>query len=79
MGQVEGLADLLDLAPGFFGSEVDRRPDSGRAHVRRLFDLGEHDLVERVGVGEQFVVVQLYEKRDFVSVSARDGTECAEG
>ena len=67
----EGLRHFLDLPRRLVRAEVDRRADRDRAHLERLLDAGEHDLVEAVRVGEELVVVQLHHERDLVGVLAR--------
>ena len=69
VGLGEGLGDLLDLAGGLVGAEVDRGADAGRAEVVGLLDRAEHDLVELVRVRQQLVVVELHDERDAVGVA----------
>ena len=59
--------------------EVDRGAHRDRAHVRRLLDAPEQDLVELVRVGEELVVVDLHDERDLVGVLARHRAQHAEG
>ena len=76
---VEGLADLDDLPRGLGRAEVDGGAHRHRAHVGRLLDGAEHDLVELVRVGEELVVVHLHDERDLVGVLARHRAQHAEG
>ena len=75
VGLGKSLAHLLDLARRFLRTEIDRRSDGGCAEIERLLHVAEHDLVERVGVGEKLVVVELDDERDPVCVSPRDDAE----
>ncbi len=75
---LEGLRDLDDLARGLVGAEVDRGAHGDGAHVLRLLDRSEEDLVELVRVGQELVVVELEQERDPVCVLARDAAEDAE-
>ena len=79
VGTGERLAHLLDLPGGLLGSEVDGGPDAGRPEVVGLVHRAEHDLVELVRQGQQFVVVELHDERDAVGVAARHGTQHANG
>jgi hypothetical protein len=79
VGGGEGAGDFLDLAVGFGGAEIDGCADGDGTHVEGLFDLGEHDLVELVGIAQELVVVELDEEGDFVGVFAGAGAEDAEG
>ncbi len=74
----EGLRDLDDLPLRLGRAEVDRRADRDRAHLARLLDLREGDLVVGVRVAEELVVVELDDERDAVRVLARAGPEHAE-
>ena len=54
-------------------AEVDRRADAGRAQVQTHWSTVPNiDLVERVRIGQQLVVVDLHDERDLVRVAARD-------
>ena len=66
-----------DLPVRLVAAEVDRRADRDAAHVVRLLDLREHDLVVRVRVRQQLVVVDLEDERDLVRVLPRDDAERA--
>ena len=73
----EGLADLADLSGGLLGPEVDGGAYPGCAELEGLLDRAEHDLVEPVGQGQQFVVVQFGNKRDAVGVATGHRSEDA--
>ena len=75
---LEGLRDLDDLAPRLLGAEVDRRADGDGPELHGLPHRAEHDLVVRVRVAEELVVVQLDEERDPMRVAARARPEHAE-
>jgi hypothetical protein len=64
---------------GFLGAEIDRRADGDGAHVEALLDVSVERLVAGVGIGEQFVVIELDEEGNLVGVLAGDGAEDAEG
>ena len=71
MRLLEHLGHFLHLPLRLLRSEVDRRADADRAHVERLPDAREPDLIEGVRVGEELVVVQLQQERDLVRVLRR--------
>ena len=75
---LEGEARLHNLPRGFVRAEINCRSHGHCAHVPRLFNVREIDLVELVRIGEQFVVVQFHEERDFVRVFAGHRAEHAE-
>src|SRR5258708_39871442 len=79
MGVGESLGYLNDLASALIRAEIDGCPNGGSAHVGRLLDCAEHDLVELVGVGQQLVVIHFHKERDFVGVFASHGTQNAIG
>ncbi len=66
----ERLGDLVELLARLGRAPVDRRADADRAHVEALADVAEQRLVERVGVAEQLVVVDLDDERDAMCVLA---------
>jgi len=66
----EGAADFNDLTVALLGAKVDRGADSCGAHVVSLPDGAEENLVELVGEGEQFVVIDLYDEGNPVRVLA---------
>ena len=76
---VEGLCDLDDLVAGILAAEVDCRPDGGGTHVVGLLNRAEHDLTGDIGIGEEFVVIDLHEKGDVMGVLAGHSAEHAEG
>ena len=61
------------------GTEIDRGADRGCAHVVRLLDGAEENLIGFVGIGEEFVVIELHEEGNFVGVLAGDRAENAKG
>src|SRR5258708_5147505 len=79
VGLREGLADFHDLAAALVGAEIDGSADGGCAHVVGLLQGAEENLIGLVRVGQQLIVIHLYDKGDSVSVLARDGAEHAEG
>ena len=68
---------FLQLPLGFFRSKVNRRAHAHRAHVERLANARKPDLIEAVRVREEFVVVELQEKRNLVRVLPGRRTEHA--
>jgi hypothetical protein len=74
----EGLGNFDDLSRALLGTEVDRGPDCGRTHLVGLLHGPEHHLIEFVRIVEQFVVVDLHDERDLVSVLASHNPEHAE-
>lgn len=67
---LEGFRRLLQLTHPLVGPEVDSSAHRRRPQLPRLLDASEHDLVVAVGIGQQFVVVQLDEEGDSVRVAA---------
>ena len=67
---VEPPGHLLNLPVRLRGPEVDRGADAHRAHVERLLDVGEADLVVGVGVRQELVVVELQDEGNAVRVAA---------
>jgi len=76
---MEHVGDIADLFFGFIGTKVDRRADSSCAHLPALFNVAKWNLVEGVGIGHEFIVVELNEVWDFVCVFAGGCAEDAEG
>src|SRR6266403_5429757 len=74
----EGLADFDDLTGALIGAEIDGGANCGSAEVVSLLHGAEEHLVEAIGEREQFVVIHLHDKRNFVGVLACDGAEHAE-
>src|SRR5690606_5752051 len=60
-------------------AEVDGRADGDGAHVPSLLDGAPGDLLGLVGVGQELVVVELYDERNAVRVLAGHRAEHAEG
>ena len=79
MGAVEGLGDLNDLAVGVRAAKVNRGADGCRAHLVGFLNLAEENLLERVRVGHELVVINLHNEGDLVGVLARRHAENAEG
>src|ERR1035438_4834822 len=75
----EGLAYFDDLAVALLGAEIDRGTDRGSTHVIGFLHGAEENLVELVGISEQFVVIQFDEEGNFVRVFPRHRAEYAEG
>src|SRR5688572_1354017 len=75
---LEHRRHFLQLALRFFRAEIDRRSDAERAHVERLLHAGEADLVVRIGVRDELVVVDLEDERNPVGVTPRHRTEHAQ-
>ena len=71
------LRHLHNLPATLVGAEINRRPHRRRAHVRGLFHGAEQDLIGLVRIREQFVVVDLHQKRNFVRVFAGDRAQHA--
>ena len=78
MRHLERFRRLLQLAHPLVGPEIDRRADRHRPQFPRLLHTREHDLVVAVGIGQEFVVVQLDEEGDPVRVPARHGAQHAQ-
>ena len=79
VGAAKRFADFDDLAARFLRTEIDRRADAGCAHIKRLLDLTEHNLVEGVRVRHEFVVIEFDDERNLVHVFARGCAQYAEG
>ena len=76
---LEGLGHLDDLSIRVLRTEVDGCPHRGGPEVPGLLDGAEHDLVEVVGIGQEFVVVDLDHEGDLVRVLPGDRPQHAEG
>ncbi len=66
----ERPADFHDLPVALIGPEVDGRPDRRRAQVMPRLHVGEEYLIKFIRVGQQFVVIDLHDERNFVRVLA---------
>src|SRR5688500_1309109 len=75
----EGLGNFSDLSCRLIRSEVDRCAHRDGSHVSCLINSSEHYLVELVWVGQQLVMIDLYDERDLVCEFARNGSEYAKG
>ena len=73
VGVFESLGDFHKLPAAFLRAEIACRSDRHGAHVPRLLDGAEHHLVIGIGIGEELVVVYLYDEGDFMRIFARDG------
>ena len=69
--QCEGLRDLDDFAMRIVRAEIDGRADRRRAHIVRFLDRPKQNLLETVGIGQQFVVIDLHDERNLMRVLAR--------
>ena len=78
MGLLEHLGDFLKLPLRFLGPEVDRRANAHRAHVEGLLDAGKADLIVRVRIGEELVVIELHDEGNPVRVLPRHRAEHAQ-
>ena len=79
VGVLEGGPDLLELAVGLFGAEIDGGADADGTEFGGLGHGGEHDLVVGVGVVEELVVVELHDEGDLVGVATGHDAEDAQG
>ena len=68
MGFPESFGGFLNFPLGRVATEVNRGANARRAHLIGLFGGTEVKLGGLVGVGQQFVVVQLYDEGNFVGV-----------
>ena len=75
----EGLADFDNLAATLLGAEINGGAHRGSAHVVGFLNGAKENLVGFIGIGEQLVVVEFYDERNFVGVLAGDGAQHAEG
>jgi len=71
------LADFHDLARALIGAEVNCGADGSGAHVPGFLNSAEENLIKAIRVGEELVVIHLYDEGDFVGVFARDRAEDA--
>ena len=78
VGVLERGRHFLDLPFRFLGAEVDGRADADGPHVEGLLDAGEEDLIEAVGIRQEFIVVDLEDERNLVGVLARHRAQDAE-
>ena len=75
VGMGKSLADFRDLALRFFTTEINCRTDSDTTHFKGLFDLCEENLIERVGMAEQFVVIDFQDERNLVCPASSHRTK----
>ena len=75
MGLAKSLGDLLDLTVAVLRAVIDRCPNSYRTHIKGLLDTGKKDLVMFIGIGQEFIVVDLDDKRDFMGVFPGDSSQ----
>src|SRR5690606_34499858 len=68
VGILKGFGHFHDLTFTFFRTEIDSRAYSSGAHVPSIFNVAKHDLVETIGIGNEFVVVDFDNKRNFMSI-----------
>src|SRR5713226_10625124 len=73
----EGLADFDNLAAALVGAEIDGGANRGGAQVVGLLHGAKENLIGLIGEGQQLVVINLHDERDFVSILARDRAEHA--
>ena len=78
VGFLERLRHLLKLTGAVVGTEVDRCADTRGTEIEGLPGGAEHHLVGLVGIGQQFVGIDLDDERDAVRVPAADRAEHAE-
>ena len=79
VGFLEGGRNLLNLPVAFFGAEVHGSPHGGSPQIPGAAHRAEADLVVLGGVGQQLVVVDFDQERDFVGIAPGHGFERAEG
>src|ERR1044071_836344 len=79
MGEGKGLGHVNNLSSALFGAKIDGGTNGSRSHVCCLLHRTEHNLIKFIWVSEQFIVIEFYQERDFVSVLSRDCAEDAEG
>ncbi len=72
------LGHFLNLPRRLVRSEVNRRPHRHRAHVERLLDAPEHDLIELVRISQKFVVIQFHQEGNPVRIFARARSQDAQ-
>src|SRR5215469_4640197 len=72
VGLGEGMADFDDLAVGILGAEIDSGAHRGSTHVVGFLHGAEQNLVELIGVGEEFVVIDLHDEGNLVGVFPRN-------
>src|SRR5262249_37146409 len=67
----ERLGNLLDLAGGFGRSKINRRTHCSSSHIPGLFYVRKQNLIELVRISQKFVVIDFYDKRNFVREFSR--------
>src|SRR3990167_1337249 len=75
VGITERLRNLLYLTVAPLGAEVYGSPDGDRPHLKCLIDVREHYLVVFVRVSEEFVMIELYQKRNPMRVFPGDSAQ----
>ncbi|MNQ97621.1 hypothetical protein D3C85_1132770 [compost metagenome] len=73
----ESLRDCNDLTIGFCRSEIDGRTYGHRSKIPGFLYRAKHNLVILIGIAEQFIMIQFYNERDFMSIFSRHHTEAS--
>ena len=56
-------------------AEINRRADCRRAHIVRFLDRAKQDLLEAIWISQQFIMIDLYDERNFMRVLARHNAQ----
>src|SRR5271157_277074 len=75
----ERMTNFNNLAIALLGAKINGGADRSRAHVISLLHRAEQNLIELVGVGEKFVVIDFHDERNPVGILAGNGAEHAKG
>ena len=70
VGECKGFGDFHNLAMGIIRAKINRGSDGCRTHVGCGLHFSKEDFFEGIWIGEEFVMIDLYQKGNFVGVFA---------
>ncbi len=75
MGIAKCLRNFLNLPTAFFRAIIDSCSHSYGAHIERLINAGKQYLIVLVGVRQQFIMIQLQNKWNFVCIFSGNSSQ----
>src|SRR5699024_11239998 len=79
MSALKSTRYLLNLPAGLRRAKIDGSSHCNRPHIVSPVNGAKHHLIIRVGVGQKFVMINLDDKRDLVSIFTRYGSQYSKG
>src|SRR5438045_1245945 len=67
MSHLESFSNFFQLSCTFCTSPVDRCTNSNSSHIPCTLNSTEHCLIKLIRIAKEFVVIDLYNERNFVS------------